>query len=329
MPILSEKFTVSVSAVSPNYFNVSFPALGCKCQMLYESDSLVSATEFYREVCHWLTSFESRYSRYNADSLICTINRNAGNNWLGIDAEADSIFELCDRAFSISQGYFDPSALPLIHLWDYMSARSSIPELDEIKQALSHVNWNRIVREKGRIQLPQKGMGIDIGGIGKEYSVDMVMKMALEHDIDNIMVEFGQDIHVHGIPPEGGVWRIGLEDPLNPGSCWTGIALTGGAIATSGDYQRNFVLGGKRYGHIIDPKSGYPVSNSSRSVTVIAPACVTAGVLSTSAFILGADLGLGLIEEHEEAEGCIVTEDGLLATTNFSRFVLEGSVRRA
>jgi thiamine biosynthesis lipoprotein len=165
-------------------------------------------------------------------------------------------------------------------------------------------------------------MGIDIGGIGKEYMVDRVLEMALESGIENILVDFGQDLRVHGEPPEGGPWRIGLEDPFEPGQCWAGVSVQNCAVATSGDYSRNFTLNGHRYGHIIDPRNGYPVANHCLAVSVIAPLCTTAGILSMAAFILGPDLGLKLIENQEQTEGCIVTETGRWETTKFNTYRL-------
>lgn len=315
----------TVILISPNFYSADFQAMGSACQLSYRADSLESAQGFYQDVMCWVNNFEARYSRYNAGSLTNEINRNAGKGWVEIDAETDKIFALCDWAVSVSKGCFDPSALPLIQLWDYKTVRTKIPDAEAINAALSLVGWTSIERKKGKIRLPLKGMGIDIGGIGKEYTVDRVLEMALEHGIKNILVDFGQDLRAHGEPPEGGPWRIGLEDPSEPGRCWSGVAVQDGSVATSGDYRRNFLLNGQRYGHIIDPRSGYPVSNHCLAASVIAPHCTVAGVLSTAAFILGPDMGLNLIENQDQAEGCIVTETDRRETTKFNMFFIPQS----
>lgn len=319
MPI---EMVTPVKTISPNFYSAGFQSMGSACQLLYKPDSLESAREFHRDVVCWLNTFEARYSRYGADSLISEINRSAGGGWIDVDAETDTIFALCDSAVSMSQGCFDPSALPLIELWDYKANRTKIPDADAVVEALSHVGWNHVERQKGKIRLPRKGMGIDVGGIGKEYAVDSVLTMALERGIDNILIDFGQDLRVHGKPPDGGLWRIGLEDPSDPGRCWSGLALQEGAVATSGDYRRNFLFNEQLYGHIIDPRNGYPVSNHCHAVSVIAPLCTTAGVLATTAFILGPETGLSLIESQNGAEGCIITATDRKETSHFDRYCL-------
>ena len=321
MPLPIE-LQLPLKAISPNFYSAGFHSMGSACQLLYKSGSLENAGEFHRDMLSWLKAFEARYSRYGADSLICEINRNAGEGWVDVDAETDKLFALCDSAVSMSHGCFDPSALPLIQLWDYKASRTNIPDAEAVNEALSYVGWSRVEREKGKIRLPGKGMGIDVGGIGKEYAVDMVVAMALEHGIDSILVDFGQDLRVLGESPDGESWRIGLEDPSDPGRCWSGVALQEGAVATSGDYRRNFIFNGKRYGHIIDPRNGYPVSNHGLAVSVIAPLCTTAGVLATTAFILGPDAGLPLIGNQYGAEGCIVESTGRRETQQFNRYYL-------
>ena len=114
--------------------------------------------------------------------------------------------------------------------------------------------------------------------------------------MNSALVDFGQDLRVHGLPPDKPAWHIGLDDPKQPGKCWASLAVKDKAVATSGDYLRHFTHGGRRYGHIIDPRSGYPVDNGCLAATVVASTCTIAGILSTTAFILGAEEGLRLIE---------------------------------
>jgi len=184
------------------------------------------------------------------------------------------------------------------------------------------VGWQKVLRDGDRFFLPHKGMGVDIGGIGKEYAVDRVTEMAAECGINDIMVDFGHDIRVHGEPPEGGPWRIGLEDPTDPTTCWGGVMATDRAAASSGDYHRGLWADGKRYGHILDSRTGYPVSNGCRSVSVIARTCTETGILSTAAFILGPEEGLSFLNTCYQAERCIWTDRSQLQTAGFSYYVI-------
>ena len=164
-------------------------------------------------------------------------------------------------------------------------------------------------------------MALDLGGIGKEFAVDRILHLALQRGLTNVLVDFGHDIRVHGQPPERGAWHIGLDDPARPGKCWTGLAVTQQAVTTSGDYLRAFQAQGRRFGHIIDPRSGEPVNNGCRAVTVIAAHCTLAGVLSTAAFVLGPHDGLNLIQSCPGVEGCLLTDTARLHTRRFTAYV--------
>ena len=150
-------------------------------------------------------------------------------------------------------------------------------------------------------------MALDFGGFGKEYAVDIVSLIGKEHGITASLVDFGHDIRASGAPPGRPAWHIGLEDPQKPGTIWSSIALTGRSVASSGDYVRSFTVNGRRYGHIIDPRTGGPSPRLTQA-TVIADTCLQAGMLSTSAFIAGVDMGLELIRSCPGAEGIILTE---------------------
>lgn len=164
-------------------------------------------------------------------------------------------------------------------------------------------------------------MGIDLGGIGKEFAVDQLLRLARERGIRDAMIDIGQDIRVSGHPAGREAWYIGLEEPGQPGHCWTALRLTDHAIATSGDYFRSFSRDGRRYGHILDPRNGQPVNNGCQAVSVVAPSCVLAGVLSTAAFILGPEEGLKLIQQYGGVEACITTENARHQTRRFSSYV--------
>jgi thiamine biosynthesis lipoprotein len=151
--------------------------------------------------------------------------------------------------------------------------------------------------------------------------VDRVVQLAQEFGVQNVLVDFGQDIRVNGRPPGKPAWHIGLEDPRRPGECWSGVGVLDLAVATSGDYLRHFEVRGRRYGHILDPRTGYPVDNGCRAVTVIAPTCTIAGVLSTTAFILGAKEGLDVINGFFGAEGCITTTHTRHQTRRFHEYL--------
>ena len=302
------------------YHKLSFQAMNTRCQVNFRAQDPTRARDCQNEVLRWVASFEARYSRFLPDSLISRINAAAGREWVEVDPETDALFNLCQEMIFFTRGVFDPTSLPLIRLWNWKANPPVVPEAAAIRAAQEKVGWRKLQRRPGAIFLPQVGMCLDLGGIGKEYAVDRVLTLVLERGYPDVLVDFGQDVRVHGQPPEKGAWHIGLEDPRNPGHCWTGMAVTNHAVATSGDYLRNYVVQGRRYGHILDPRTGYPVNNGCLSVSVVAPHCTFAGILSTTVFVLGPQEGMQLMSLCPGVEGVITTETTRHQTRGFHAY---------
>lgn len=299
---------------------LSFRAMSTGCRVHFHGVSEAVAREFVQEVVAWVAEFEAKYSRFIPDSLIGRINAAAGEHWVEVDPETDRLFSFCQELVFFSRGAFDPTALPVIKLWNWKAQPPVVPDDAAIRSALERVGWRKVRRRPGGIFLPERGMCLDLGGVGKEYAVDCVMNLALGRGIRNVLVDFGQDVRVLGAAPDKPYWRIGLEDAQNPGQCWASVAVKDHAVATSGDYLRHCQINGRRFGHILDPRTGRPVDNGCRAVSVVAPTCTIAGVLSTTAFILGPTEGLRLIESHPGAEGSITTEKTRVHTRKFHEY---------
>ena len=309
------------TSVERGLHKLEFRAMSTFCRVHCHGVSDGVIADFQRDVVAWTGQFEARYSRFIPDSLISRINAAAGEHWVEVDTETDRIFQLCHELFFFTRRAFDPTSLPVARLWNWKNRPHVVPAEAGIRAALELVGWNKVQHRPGGIFLPQKGMSIDLGGIGKEYAVDCVMNMALQRGIPNVMVDFGQDVRVRGHAPDKKFWWIGLEDPHKPGKCWTGVAVTDHAVATSGDTQRFFEINGRRYSHIIDPRNGYPASNGCRTVSVIAPSCTIAGFFSTTVFILGEKEGMHLIETHPGAAGAITTDVTRFYSKRFHEYI--------
>ncbi len=318
-----ERINATVRDVpAPRGQKFAFNAMGTQCQVTFmATQSRVAGEQFKAAVVRWVADFEARYSRFLPDSLVSRINQAAGKCWVEVDEETDQLLAMCHELHFFTRGVFDPTALPLIQLWNWKAKPVVIPCDAEIEAARKLVGWQNVQRRKGAIFLSREGMSIDFGGIGKEYAVDRVIQIAGQHGILNVLVDFGQDVRAQGRPADKSVWHIGLEDPQNPGKCWAGLAIMDRAVATSGDYLRNFIVNGRRYGHIIDPRTGHPVDNGCLAVSVIAPTCTMAGILSTTAFILGPEEGLKLIGGYMGADGCIVTKNSRHQTRRFHEYI--------
>jgi thiamine biosynthesis lipoprotein len=309
------------ATVDKDLHRLEFRAMSTQCRVNLHGVTASTARDLQRDIVQWVGQFEARYSRFIPDSLIGKINAAAGEHWVETDPETDRLLQLCHELFFFTRGSFDPTALPLMKLWNWKQQPAQVPSAEAIHAARELVGWNKIQRRPGGIFLPQRGMALDLGGIGKEYAVDCVMNMAVQRGVQNILVDFGQDVRVRGHAPEKNFWWIGLDDAANPGKCWGGVAITDHAVATSGDYLRHFVSNGVRYGHILDPRTGYPALNDCRAVSVIAPSCTIAGLLSTSVCILGAKEGMELIELHPGAAGAITTNHTKIYSRKFHEYI--------
>jgi thiamine biosynthesis lipoprotein len=308
------------SGVTGDFHTLTFQAMNTVCRVNFRAPSAERARTFQGEVVRGVAEFEARYSRFLPDSLVGRINAAAGKQWVEVDPETESILQLCQEMIFFTRGVFDPTSLPLIRLWNWKAKPPVVPDEAAIRSAQAQVGWGKVQRRKGAIFLAEEGMCLDLGGIGKEYAVDCVLTMALQRGLENVLVDLGQDVRVHGQPPEKGAWHIGLEDPKNPGQCWTGVAANNHAVATSGDYLRCYAHQGRRYGHIIDPRTGYPVNNGLLSVSVIAPHCTLAGILSTAAFVLGHKEAMQLMSLCPGVEGVITTQDARYETRGFHAY---------
>lgn len=302
---------------------VSWRALGTACELQFSCDDAAHAGAFQQAAIDWVTQFETRYSRFKADSLVSRINAAAGESWIDVDSEMEDMLNLCASVYHMTQGILDVTALPVMKLWDYRAANPRVPTEAEIAAARVLVGWTKVQRRPGQIFLPLRGMSLDFGGWGKEFAVDAVAHIARQHGIANVLVDFGHDLRANGTPPGKPAWHIGLEDPNRPGSYRGSVGVRDRAIASSGDYLRGFTIEGRRYGHIVDPRTGRPVANGCRQTTVIAPSCLQAGVLSTASFILGPEQGIALIQQTWGAEGLIVTDRARHQTRSFFNYVVE------
>jgi thiamine biosynthesis lipoprotein len=272
-----------------------FTAMSCPCEIrLVARDEQQAHTAAQAGISE-VRRIEQKYSRYRPDSLLSRINAAAGHDVVQIDQETHALLQLGGHLHRASEGRFDLTSGVLRRAWDFRA--KSVPTQAQIDDLLPLVGWGRVVMTPEHVRLPQRGMELDLGGLGKEYAADRAADMCLALGIHGGFVDLGGDIRVIGSRADGSGWRFGIRDPLNAGSLSGELTLASGALATSGDYERGFNAEGKRYGHLLDARTGRPV-NHWRSVSVAAPNAVAAGMLATLSMLLGARA-----DELLEAEG--------------------------
>jgi thiamine biosynthesis lipoprotein len=298
---------------------LDFRALGTHCVIQFRHRDDDVARDFPVAALGWLSAFEAKFSRFRPDSIISKINAAAGREWVHVDAETDQLLDLAANLHRLTDGILDPTMLPLLRVWDWKTLHEKLPDKDEIKAALALTGFGKIQRKPGMVYLPKEGMGLDFGGFGKEFAVDQLVSLARKHGIRDALIDLGRDLYAIGGNGRHPFWHVGLEDARHTGACWGGLAVSDFGVAVSGDGLRRFEHNGVRYGHILDPRSGWPVANGLRGVSVLAPTCLQAGIYSTAIFVLGLKDGLRFAACGRDVEACVQTDTGAEATPGFIR----------
>ena len=268
-------------------FRVVFDAMASPCTVLIElkKNDFERAKQIAYLAAIECWRIEYKYSRYQKDNFFCHLHAKP-NEWVKLDDESKRLLHFADAAWHISEGLFDISSGILRQAWSFKEG-ASIPPQTHIDELLPHIGWQNIQLDpiKG-IKLPPR-MELDFGGIGKEYAVDCVLQR-IDHAYKNVscLVNFGGDIATNKPRRNQQPWHVGLESPFNNESQAT-ISLKQGALATSGDSQRYLMHEGKRYSHVLNPKTGWPVVDAPRSVTLAAPTCIQAGFMASLTLLQG------------------------------------------
>ena len=252
---------------------------------------------------------EAKYTRYRDDSLTAEINRAAGGAAVAIDDETASLLRYADRCYALSDGRFDLTSGVLRRAWDFRRRPPLVPTADEIAAARDLIGWDRVEWSERAVRLPRAGMEFDFGGIGKEYAADRAATICRDHGIAHGLVNLGGDVRALGPHPDATPWRIGIRDPREAAAVIGTVELTDGALATSGDYERYFEVDGRRYCHLLDPRTGMPVDHW-QSVSVVAPLAILAGSYATIAMLLAQE-GRAFLD-GQNVRYLMVARDGTL-----------------
>ncbi|MDD3839034.1 MAG: FAD:protein FMN transferase [Clostridia bacterium] len=247
------------------------------------------------------------------DSDVSKINKMSGISPVKVDRQTLYVMQKAVHYSQLSDGKFDVSIQPLVELWDIGHQKDNdIPDEQKVKEILGYIGYQDIeIDEDGCvIFLKKRDMGIDLGGIAKGYAADEAAKILKDQGIKSAFISLGGNIFVIGSKSDGSPWKIGIQHPRKPrGNVAAVVEVEDKSVVTSGDYERFFKSGGKRYHHILDPDTGYPAWTGCISATVVADRSIDADALSTSIFLLGPQKGLELIENMDNTEAIIINDN--------------------
>ena len=227
---------------------------------------------------------ERKFSRYVKGNIVHSINSSAGEV-VEVDDETSGLIDFADRCHQLSGGLFDITSGVLRKAWKF-DGSDRLPREEDVARLIPLVGWDKVEWKRPSIRL-RPGMEIDLGGIGKEYAVDRTLRILRARTSIGLLINYGGDIATDGERAGGMPWVVGIEQPGQDDLAVRVLHIAQGALATSGDSKRYLRAGGKRYGHILNPKNGWPAVDAPRSVTVAAGTCTEAGFLSTYGILNG------------------------------------------
>jgi FAD:protein FMN transferase len=272
----------------------SFAAMASPCEVHVAGATREVAERVLDIVAGEARRVEAQFSRYRPHNVVHAINTAEGRSVV-VDEETARLIDYAVQLHELSDGRFDITSGVLRKVWRF-DGSDRVPTSSAVKKVLGKVGWCRARWRAPELTL-EPGMQIDFGGIGKEYAVDRAAALAAPL-WTGCLINFGGDLLALGPSLGGRPWRVGIEALGDPTAAAEELDLQRGAVATSGDARRFLLKAGRRYGHVLDARTGWPVEGAPRSVTVTAPTCTQAGMLATLALLNGADAEAFLEAQH-------------------------------
>ena len=267
--------------------------MGCPCELRFDADSKEAFSGAIEPCLREIRRFEAKYSRYQPDSVTSAINRAASVRSVPIDEETASILQYAAVCHEQSDGRFDITSGAWRHVWH--PERTTLPSRRELDACAEKVGWEKVQLSERAVFLPLPGMELDFGGVVKEYAADAAAMLAGRTGIRHGLVNLGGDIRIVGPQADGRPWPIGIVHPRRPDAAIATLSLAEGAVTTSGGYERFVEIEGRRYSHLIDSRSGWPVDGL-LSVSVVASQAIVAGSIATVALLQSQADGLDWLE---------------------------------
>lgn len=283
--------------------------MGSRFDITVVANDSIKANKYIDTAITEISRIEKLISSWDDNSQTSEINRNAGIKPVKVDKE---LFDLIERAIAISKltdGAFDISYASMDKIWKFDGSMTKMPSKEEIISSVEKVGYQNIVLDKmdSTVFLKLEGMKIGFGAIGKGYAADKAKSLLISKGVPSGIINASGDMNTWGKQPNGNEWKVAITNPMDKNKVFALLPITNGAVVTSGNYEKYVNFNGKRYTHIIDPRTGYP-STGIISVTVFAPKAELADALATSVFVMGKEAGLDRINQLPKIE-CIIIDD--------------------
>lgn len=268
-----------------------------------------------KEVEDEIRLLEKNMNFYSLESELTKLN---DEGYLKVSEELFKVVEIAKEVSHETKGFFDITCAPLVKLWGIFSDKERIPKDEEIEKTLELVGYKEVLlnyNEKS-ITFNKKGQSIDLGAIAKGYAADKAMAIYKKRNLEYGYINLGGNVSVYKSPPNKDYWTVGIQDPRKTRNKFIGAVLVKDkSVVTSGNYERNFEWDGNTYGHLISPKTGYPIEGEFLSVTVVADESVYADAFATGLFLMDFEDAIEIAEKNENIEVILVTKDNKIYVT--------------
>ncbi len=283
--------------------------MGSRFEIVVVADNQKQGDKYIDLAVNEIRRIEKVISSWDPKSETSTINRNAGIKPVKVSHELYNLINRANKISKITDGAFDISYASMDKIWHFDGSMKQMPSPEAIKKSVSKVGYQNIILdpENQTVFLKLKGMKIGFGAIGKGYAADKAKQLLVSEGVKAGIINASGDMNTWGKQPDGQKWQIGITNPLHKNTVFATFPLTDEAVVTSGNYEKYVIFNGKRYTHIIDPRTGYPASGII-SATVFAPSAELADALATSIFVMGVEIGIDRINQLPGVE-CVIIDD--------------------
>lgn len=304
------------SAKAQAVFQHSFKKMGSAFDLTLVAKNQLEADQLFEDAIAEIDRIERLISSWDEASETSLVNQMSGKQSVKVSKE---LYDLVFRAKAIAQltdGAFDPTYASVDKIWTFDGRSINTPNDEIIAASVAKIGYDKLTLNpaESTLYLPLAGMKIGFGGIGKGYAADRVKLLLQAKGVTAGIVNASGDMSAWGRQPNGASWQVGLVNPKNKEKVFAWFPINNQAVVTSGDYEKFLMINGKRYGHIINPKTGYP-SQGVISCTVFAPKAELADALSTALFVMGVETGLDFINQLKQVEAIVIDDDGKIFTS--------------
>ncbi|MBR9830549.1 FAD:protein FMN transferase [bacterium] len=309
-------FFVFQAVNAESTFKRTLKLMGSRFEITVIAENTELGDQYIEEAVAEITRIERLISSWNPESQTSEINRQAGIIPVKVDLELYQLIERANGISNLTDGAFDISYASMDRIWKFDGSMTIIPSAEEIKHSVSKVGYQKIKLNASdtTVFLTEKGMKIGFGAIGKGYAADKAKALLIEKGVKGGIINASGDMNTWGKQTNGEDWKVAITNPLNKDKAIAIFPLNNSAVVTSGDYEKYIKLEGKKFAHIIDPRTGYPTSGII-SATVFAPKAELADALATSIFVMGVNAGIDRINQLPNIECIIINDEGKIFTS--------------